>query len=202
MMQPKRTLYTEETVRLTLTLTMDHLCSDCNFFRILLKICNLKLITNNLIKDKCSVPWKPLCSAKFKESFPGWPFYNDKVSVQFSAKLSPLRNSAIFDNKKIICTTRPSHSSVCWMAILCLGGRAMIYKLIWPSNNRVHARGSTFFLTSCRMNFQGSVYVFGFKKREQKIKFLSIMKRNLFSQSKDWSEIHLIPNEFYGHNAF
>lgn len=107
MMQPKRTLYTEETVMLTLTLTMDHLCSDCNFFRILLTICNLKLITNNLIKDKCSVPWKPLCSAKFKESFPGWPFYNDKVSVQFSAKLSPLRNSAIFDNKKIICTWGP-----------------------------------------------------------------------------------------------
>lgn len=56
MMQPKRTLYTEETVMLTLTLKMDHLCSDCNFFRILLTICNLKLIINNLIKDKCSVP--------------------------------------------------------------------------------------------------------------------------------------------------
>lgn len=62
----------------------------------------------------------------------------------------------------------------------------MIYKLIWPSNNRVHARGSTFFLTSCRMNFQRDVHVFGLKKkRKQKIKFLSIMKRNLFSQSKD-----------------
>lgn len=44
----------------------------------------------------------------------------------------------------------------------------MIYKLIWPSNNRVHARGSTFFLTSCRMNFQRDVHVFGLQKKESK----------------------------------
>lgn len=66
---------------LILILKMDYLCFDCNFFYIFLIICNLKLIINNLIKDKCFVFWKFFCLVKFKELFLGWLFYNDKVFV-------------------------------------------------------------------------------------------------------------------------